>query len=293
MHNSSFGPLLTDSTTEMLPTQDVIRAAQYGNDIWELGGMATGVLPENKHGGSVGQNDTHSVRSCGSPSTVHTRASEPTASESLGYRTAGDIRVGEEKHRQRRGRQISSKHPDYSTPVGSMHFEGHLLHRVCGVTGKHPLRNHTEASDDDQSDCSLLEDSGEDQLMKLRRNPVIMSTLVQLKALSLSAVSSSPDLGDAPGSQLDRGEAPGRAPKHGHGFVRFAQQEYLRLFEEMLFELLKSQRDKSKVRRLRGSYCCWRMKIRRYVGCSPARHLNMIPSESIKAVSEQCKHRVE
>lgn len=130
-------------------------------------------------------------------------------------------------------------------PVENMHFEGHLLHRVCGVAGKLPTGSSSDRESDDGGDqarsgCSLLEDSGEDQLVRLRRNPVIMDILVRLKALSLSLVD--------PSGRGAEPSSPGKGRGGGGSVARVARQGYLRLFEEMLAEILKNQRGKSKVR---------------------------------------------
>lgn len=94
---------------------------------------------------------------------------------------------------------------------------------------------------------ALLDDSGEDQLAKLRRNPAIMDILLRLKGFSVSLVGPS-GFGEGVPAPMDvAGGAGGGATVRRVGVARVAQEGYLRLFEEMLSELLKIQREKSKV----------------------------------------------
>lgn len=155
--------------------------------------------------------------------------------------------------RERRKRQdCERKNKSENTPplsvVDSTHFEAHLLHRVCDVTGKNPGGGSNSDNDSDgaRSEFSLLEDSGEHQLALLRRNPKMMRILVRLKALSVSLVDPH-GRGANSGSSTQLGGAGNAVGGRTVDVVRMAQQEYLRLFEEMLGELLKTQRERSKV----------------------------------------------
>ncbi|CAM9105500.1 unnamed protein product, partial [Hapterophycus canaliculatus] len=105
----------------------------------------------------------------------------------------------------------------------------------------------------DSEESSLLEDSGENQLTRLRRNPRMMGIISKLKALS-TPLSGVDDRGTDPGSSnpnekqhlhQDRKVQVALGGRRIEA-KRLAQQEYLRLFEEMLGELLKIQREKSK-----------------------------------------------
>lgn len=129
----------------------------------------------------------------------------------------------------------------------SFHFEGHLLHRVCAVTGKLPDGSDLGSSCD-QSESSLSEFFKDDQLARLRRNPEIMRILTSLKAL----------LGSLRGPSRTSGvdlEYPDNARWELFArrqcdvtVVKSTHTAYLQLFEEMLGELLRMQRMKTKVR---------------------------------------------
>lgn len=246
-----------------------------GDDVSELGSTASRVMTEHddnesyhghgrRHHHQQHNNEVESVRSRGSLSTVHSECdgSSYATATSLGGSTTMSMDVSGGRGKVQRGRRkrqdLERNHKRKSTNnfplcvVESTHFEGHMLRRVCEVTGKVPGgvggSTHSDYdSDDERTEFSLLEDSGEHQLAMLRRNPEMMRILVRLKALSGSLV-------DTDGRGVDPGLAaqPGGAGNAVGGRrvdkVRLAQQEYLRLFEEMLGELLKTQRKKSTVR---------------------------------------------
>lgn len=248
-----------------MPPVRVTPLERQGDDVSELESTAGGSLPENNNGDGQGGRQGKDVdlvllSPCGSFTTFdsgtaagsHTSLGS-TVREANGGRHADRERKQRERHRRRK-RGVG--------PIENMHFEGHLLHRVCGVAGKRPACSSSSrsygGSDDDgggqtRSECSLLEDSGEDQLVRLRRNPVVMDILVRLKALSLSLVDPG-GRGADPGSSSGQagggggGGGGGGAARGGVEVARVARQGYLLLFEEMLGELLKNQREKSKVR---------------------------------------------
>lgn len=164
-------------------------------------------------------------------------------------------RGGKKKGRSKKSdlhRNNSRKNKPPVSAVDSVHFEGHLLHRVCEVTGRLPGGGdgggsiYSDDSDDEISEVSLLEDSGEHQLARLRRSPEMMRILARLKALSTSLVDRQ-CRGADPGSSNSRGGAGNTVAGRGVDVVQFAQREYLLLFEDMLGELLRTQREKSKV----------------------------------------------
>lgn len=273
-----FGPVLADAAGNfnILPTRDAMNTGTVllqRDDVSELGSTASRAITEHNeneswhgHGGCHQQqqqqrNEVESVQSCGSLSTVHSECdrSSYTTATSLGGSTVMDMgNIGgksnvprERRKRRDLERNDKSKNNPPLSIVESAHFEGHMLHRICEVSGKIPGSgvgsiNSDDDSDDARSEFSLLEDSGEHQLAMLRRNPEMMRILVRLKALSLSLV-------DHDGREVGQGSViqPGVAGKAVGGrrvdVVRLAQEEYLRLFEEMLGELLKTQREKSKV----------------------------------------------
>lgn len=193
-----------------------------------------------------------SVKSCVSLLSVNSESTLGTTDASSFASRHGAV-TGDERNLRRRGERRHGRHGkrmfdrkgDVRRQVENFHFEGHLLHRACGVTGN--------GSDDSQSECSLLEDSGEDQLSKLRRNPVIMNILVRLKALSLSLVHPHGSLGvEAVSGSTTRGreKAEGGRPG-GVDALCLAQEGYVGLFEEMLSEILRMQRNNSKAMILR------------------------------------------
>lgn len=157
----------------------------------------------------------------------------------------GDERNLRKRGERRHGKPLFDRTGDVRRRVENFHFEGHLLHRACGVTGN--------VSDESQSECSLLEDSGEDQLSKLRRNPVIMDILVRLKTLSLSLVHPRGSLGvEAVSGSTTRGKEKVKGGRPGGvDALCLAQEGYVGLFEEMLSEILRMQRNKSKAMILR------------------------------------------
>lgn len=132
--------------------------------------------------------------------------------------------------------------------VDNMHFEGHLLHRVCEVSGKFPAGGKGDSCSETQdcnSESSLLEDSGEEQLARLRRSPEMMGVLQKLKALSLSLVY--PERSKAGLRAGADGRARGEIGRGNPEAMKVAQDGYLGLFEEMLLTLLRMLRQKSKV----------------------------------------------
>lgn len=255
--------------------------AVHRDDVSELGSTASRAMSEHDgsdschvHGGKRDhdhrqrqQNEDESVHSCGSLSTLHSECegSRYTSATSIGGSTVTMMGISSasghrrEKQKQRRKRRDRARrngpenNPSVSA-VESVHFEAHLLHRVCEVTGKLPdggdgggSSNSDADSDDERSEMSLLEDSGEHQLARLRRSPEMMDILVRLKALSVSLFARN-GRGADPGSSNQSGGVGNAMTGRRADVVRFAQQEYLQLFEEMLGELLKAQREKSKVR---------------------------------------------
>lgn len=258
----------------------------HRDDVSELGSTASRAMSEHNSGSEIHHCDGHhhrhchqnhfhqkneaeSVRSCGSLSTVQ---SESEGASFANTTEANAVAVGSTSHhgggrrkkerhlrRKMRGCCCGSKDCASSTPapvLDNVHFEGHLLHRVCGVTGRMPggggrggcnSNSSDEDSDEENSEVSsLLEDSGEYQLARLRRNPEMMRILTRLKALSASLVAPVGQ-GIVPGSSSQPGGAGNAAGGRRADTIRLAQEEYLRLFEEMLGELLKTQREKSKV----------------------------------------------
>ena len=153
----------------------------------------------------------------------------------------------EERRNPPQQKRLREKHSGLA--VESMHFGGHLLHRVCGVTGKLPAGREGEGGPDesDRPGHPLLEDSGEEQLVKLRRNPTIMDILLRLKMFSVSLVAGSSGAGV--GAEAGAGLPKAMGGRRGEAgcVARSAMEGYLRLFEEMLTELLRIQREKSKV----------------------------------------------
>lgn len=271
-----FGPVLADSAGNfnILPARDAMNTAVVlvqRDDVSELGSTASRAIKEHndneschahghRHQQQQQKNEVESVRSCGSLSTVHsecegmsftTTTTSLGGSAMMGMDDSGDRRNAQRERRRRRHRDRNDKSKSNPVSVESTHFEGHMLHRVCEVTGKIPGGNGGGSnsdgdSDDARSEFSLLEDSGEHQLAMLRRNPEMMRILVRLKALSVSLVDPN-GRGVDPGSSTQPGGAGNAVGGRRVDVVRLAQQEYLRLFEEMLSELLKTQREKSKV----------------------------------------------
>ncbi|CAM9812608.1 unnamed protein product, partial [Ectocarpus sp. 13 AM-2016] len=113
-------------------------------------------------------------------------------------------------------------------------------------TGKFPGGGSTDkGSEGDWSEESLLEDSGEHQLARLRRNPKVKEVISRLKSLSTSLIAMS-GRGMASGSSTRDDGVEYAVRGSRANTLRLAQQEYLRLFEEMLAELLRLQREKAK-----------------------------------------------
>lgn len=264
-----FGPVLGDSGSNFnfLPARDMATPAvwpaqgddSHGNDVAQAHHQSyqSGHLQQQ-------QNEVESVRSYGYLSTNHTdhRGSNDddgssccSTTTSLGHGSAmmgKNERRNEQRKRQGDGRSYrhGSSYASDKTPVPTaenIHFEGHLLHRICEVTGKFPGGGSTDnGSEGERSEESLLEDSGEHQLARLRRNPKVKEVISRLKSLSTSLIAMS-GRGMASGSStgdvgVDYAVRGSRA-----NALRLAQQEYLRLFEEMLAELLRLQREKAKV----------------------------------------------
>lgn len=237
---SRFGPLLADCNDNNFAGSGALRFVRRGDDVSDLGGTTTGGVSEHSSGGGEGaRNESDSTWSSGSQATLLSETAS-TRTTNLGSKTCGTGVIGGpgEQRRRRRSRK--------DWPVENMHFESHLLHRVCAVTGNIP-GDSREGSDGEETESLLLGDVGEVQLRKLRRNPQIMGILVRLKALSVyllgtagCGVDSSSPTPTAPGER--------RGPQSAIGAIRYAQQEYLRLFEGMLAELLRVQREASKVR---------------------------------------------
>ncbi|CAB1107517.1 unnamed protein product [Ectocarpus sp. CCAP 1310/34] len=206
-----------------------------------------------------------SVRSYGSLSTGQTdhRGSDDddddgssccSTTASLGHGSAvmdKNERRKEQRKRQGDGRRYrhGSSNAGDKTPVPTaenIHFEGHLLHRICEVTGKFPGGGSTDnGSEGERSEESLLEDSGEHQLARLRRNPKVKEVISRLKSLSTSLIAMS-GRGMASGSSTGDEGVEYAVRGSRANTLRLAQQEYLRLFEEMLAELLRLQREKAK-----------------------------------------------
>lgn len=200
-----------------------------------------------------------SVKSCVSLFSVNSESTLGTSSAASFAPRHGETSntiTGDDRNLRRRGehgggKPVFDQMEDLRCRVENFHFEGHLLHRACGVTGKLPKGSNND-SDESQSESSLLEDSGEDQLSKLRRNPVIMDILVRLKALSLSLVRPRGSLGvEAVLGSTTRGQEKvggGRSLSRpgGVNVLSLAQEGYVRLFEEMLSEILRMQRNKRK-----------------------------------------------
>lgn len=138
-----------------------------------------------------------------------------------------------------KGDRCQKKRHEKLVGVDNFHFAGHLLHRVCEVTGDVPRSESSEAHE--SSSSPLLQDSGEEQLSRLRRNPRVMDVLERLKALSVFLL----DPKYISPSEKLRSSG---SPNSRRSLVRIAQEGYLKLFEEMLLELLKMQRAKSKVK---------------------------------------------
>lgn len=273
-HTAAFLSVQRDDVSELGSTASRAVSEHNGSDRcrWHAHAHRD---PEHRHQlQQQQQNEVESVRSCDSLSTLHsesegcrcTDATSVSVGGSTVTTTATAMGSGHrrEKQRQRRKKRDRDREKDgRSNPpvsdVESMHFEGHLLHRVCEVTGRLPDgrdgggsggSNSEADSDDEISEMSLVEDSGEYQLARLRRSPEMMNILVKLKALSTSLVDRSgrgaePGSSNPPGGAANANAATGAG--RGIGVVRFAQQGYLRLFEEMLGELLRTQREKSKV----------------------------------------------
>lgn len=192
------------------------------DDTSELGG-ASGLLEEE---GQATSNDIDPVCSHGSLTSLNsdltlTDFSHGSASHS------GSFANSKSKGGGYMLRQLRNRHANTRVAVDNVHFAGHLLRRACGVTGKPPGHDGLSESQDSDSAWSLLEDSGEEQLMRLRRSPEMMTVLQKLKAFSVSLL----------GGGGSRGIEP----------IRRAQEGYLALFEEMLLRLLQIQRTKSKV----------------------------------------------
>lgn len=270
-HTPAFLSMQRDDVSELGSTASRAVSEHDGNDKcrWHAHAQRD---PERRHRQQQQQNEVESVRSCDSLSTLHSESERSRCTNATSLSVGGSTvttpatSMGGSGHRREKQKQRRKKrdrdrkndsrsHPPVSA-VESMHFEGHLLHRVCEVTGRLPDgggdgSNSEADSDGERSEMSLLEDSGEHQLARLRRSPEMMSILVKLKALSTSLVDRN-DRGVNPGSSS---QAPGGAANGNvatgtggrAGIVRFAQQEYLRLFEEMLGELLRTQREKRKV----------------------------------------------
>lgn len=254
-----------------------------GDDVSELGSTAScsswehsanGHCHGNRHRGLTHQqlqvDDVGSSRSGAvSLSTVQSECSTgnifpfcDTTSPEMSVAMSDKTDRDSHRRSKRNGRHGRSDMSSAAVPaVESIHFEGHLLHRVCGVTGKFPTRGDggggTNSHGDDgngSDESSLLEDSGENQLARLRRNPRMMDILSRLKAVSLSLIGRDGHETDSGPShqnenQHQNQDRKGQVAIGGRRIevVRLAQEEYLRLFEEMLGELLKIQREKSKV----------------------------------------------
>lgn len=262
-HAAAFVSVQRDGASELGSTASRAMSEHNGSDRWD-----THCQRDHDHRHRQQQNEVESVRSCGSLNTLHSESDESrcTNATSVGGSMLATTAMGGSGHRKekqkqkqrRKKRDRDRKNNSRSNPpvsaVDSVHFEGHLLHRVCEVNGGFPgeggggSSNSDADSDDEISEMSLLEDSGEHQLARLRRSPEMMSVLVRLKALSTSLVDRS-GRGADPGSSSPHGGAANVVTGGGRrvDVVRFAQQEYLRLFEEMLGELLRTQREKSKV----------------------------------------------
>lgn len=288
-----FGPVLADSAGNFnfLPissrdelAKDPAALSMQGDDVSELGSTAScaswdhsihGNRHAQRHRGLPRQqrqvDGKDSDRSCGA--SVNTIQSERRGGETFPFcetiSSERSIVMSErtDRHNHRRERQnrrhgSSCKSGPITPAVESIHFEGHLLHRVCGVTGKFPAHgdggggtNGNFEDDNDSDESSLLEDSGENQLVRLRRNPRMMEIISELKALSISLINRDGRGTTDPGSSNqseDQHQQQDRKVQVAFGgrrikAIRVAQQEYLRLFEEMLGELLKIQREKSKV----------------------------------------------
>ncbi|CAN0416283.1 unnamed protein product, partial [Ectocarpus sp. 8 AP-2014] len=211
---SRFGPVLADSAGNFnfLPARDMVTTAvwpaqgddSHGNDVAQAHHQSyqSGHLHRQ-------QNEVESVRSYGSLSTDHTdhrgsddddRSSCCSTTTSLGHGSAmmdKNERRNEQKKRQGDGRRYrhGSSYASDNTPVPTaenIHFEGHLLHRICEVTGKFPGGGSTgNGSEGESSEESLLEDSGEHQLARLRRNPRVKEVISRLKSLSTSLIAMS------------------------------------------------------------------------------------------------------
>lgn len=207
------------------------------------------------------KNEVESVRSYGSLSTDHRESDDDDGSSccstttSVGHGSAMmeiNERRNQQRTRQEDGRRFrhESTHASDKTPVPAaenIHFEGHLLHRICEVTGKFPGGGSTDnGSEGGRSGESLLEDSGEHQLARLRRNPKVKEIMSRLKSLSTSLIAMT-GRGMASGSSVGDEGVEFAVRGSRANALRFAQQEYLRLFEEMLAELLRLQREKAKV----------------------------------------------
>lgn len=279
-----YAPLLADFDGSSFPARSTMDALHRGDDVYELGSTGAGAISSERDKGGQGQRIEHgSVCSCGSLSTTHSDAAE-TATTSLEPESFGQSELGGEKRETRRRHRRDRN----ARATENMHFEGHLLRRVCAVNGK---LSHDERSQDDRAVEILLENSGEDQLVRLRRNPEIMSILVRLKTLSTSLADPAMS-GASPGSPTN--VAGGGPTWRTRGVLRFAQQEYLRLFEELLGELLKTQREKSTVRFFRRrfivktevaiavcilqacamGFCCWTTVV------EPGRNLTCVLSSA-------------
>lgn len=160
----------------------------------------------------------------------------------------GSVDSGDEINRQRRRKSHRPHRRDKEVSIDSIHFEGHLLRRVCGVTGKLPRSDRSDA-EESSSECSLLEDSGEYQLMRLGREPKVMEVLHKLKVFSVSLAKCSQG-GSVVESLSDAscGSGGGVVATRGAEAMNSAQEGYLRLFEDMLSVILKIQRSKTKVK---------------------------------------------
>lgn len=233
-----FGPVLADFG-DGKPT-----STWQVDDVSELGGESELGEEQRSHGERFNDEDS----ACSHESLTSLVSSDETlAAFSLGSTHSNSL--GEENASSSKGILASpcrDSKPKQS--VDSMHFEGHLLHRVCEVSGKFPAGGKGDSCSEAQecnSDSSLLENSGEEQLARLRRSPEMMNVLRKLKELSLSLIH--PERSKAGLRAGADGRGRGEFGRGNPEAMRIAQDGYLELFEEMLLTLLRIQRQKSKV----------------------------------------------
>ncbi|CAM9202957.1 unnamed protein product [Scytosiphon promiscuus] len=286
-----FGPVLADSAGNFnflpISSQDDVATNMavlftQGDEVPEAGSTSSCPLWEHKVDGN-----RHKQSHCGLPHQqrqVDDGGSEQSGGASLttvqgengrgdyfpycdtmGAKGSAAVSDRTDRHNQRRKGESQRHESECASgnvvpAVESIHFEGHLLHRVCGVTGKLPAHG---SGDGGTSDCvedthdsdesSLLEDTGQNQLARLRRNPRMMDIISKLKVLSMSFMGPGghgTDPGSSNQDESQRSQQKRKAEVTVGGkrveAIQLAQQEYLRLFEGMLGELLKIQREKSK-----------------------------------------------